>query len=254
MAPTRPLQTASCRPCQLGRIIIVLCTSLLARTAAAQATRGRVVSPDGAGIGGASVELRPNGTSVHTTSSGMFDLGNLQAGAYTVTVRRIGFAVANVDFSVPVGPSGLVVTLQPLPVMLDTLHTDALQAQLPRVFLRDKAKLGSLLYGSKLQDLFARADGRPIIESLLLDRRTKLQYPAKPCGTWILVDDKLIDPQFPVDFYIDKRDIAAVEVFSSPDFVHEPYVDAHRLDFNSRCRPVILIWSKWYQSEPWAGH
>jgi hypothetical protein len=49
--------------------------------------------------------------------------------------------------------------------------------------------------------------------------------------------------------YIRRNEIAAIEVFDSPDEVHEPQITP-----SGACVRIVLIWSKSYQQLPWAGH
>jgi hypothetical protein len=41
-------------------------------------------------------------------------------------------------------------------------------------------------------------------------------------------------------------------VFNSPDFVHEPFLPPDTPA--GMCVQLILIWSKYYQQQPWGGN
>jgi hypothetical protein len=54
-----------------------------------------------------------------------------------------------------------------------------------------------------------------------------------------------------------QREISAIELFDSPDFVHEPWIDGHFQPATLKqgsCKKIVLIWSRYYQQPHWAGH
>jgi Carboxypeptidase regulatory-like domain len=232
-------------------------------SAQGQHVTGRVQAAGGAPLGYAEVQVLPNGPRVITGRSGRFDLGALSPGDHTLRVRRLGFAMTTLRFTVPLSSPELTIIMTPAAVFLDTIRAMALEQELPRVFQRHREHLGAVAFGPAL---LRQYDGMSIDEILQYDFQLS-RYLHKPstCHSPVaaFIDGLPVPP--PIDRigtagsqhglriadFVRVRDIAAVEVFDSPDFVHEPFIDGH---FEDDCMPVVLIWTKGYQQEPWAGH
>lgn len=231
-------------------VAAVLC--LFAQSAAAQQgpVRGRVVDSKDAPVPRAEVILLPDSLHATTDDSGRFSFGPLTDGKHILRVRRLGYAPAFVPFITPLR-SALVVRLQPLPVTLQTIVTNALSARLPRVIQREEEHLGVQLYGPRLDSLLHRHEGMTVEELLPWDRNVALNLmSSRGCETAIYVDGD--SARAPIQFYISKDEIGAIEVFNSPDFVNEPFLPPDNPA--GKCVQLILIWSKYYQQQPWGGN
>src|SRR5436309_1269193 len=120
------------------RIILAMCFSLAAASAAlAQSTgtvTGRVTSADGAApIPGATVILLGTTRGAVTDSAGRFRLAGIAAGAHRFEARRIGFL--SVDQTVTVVASGAVVAnfaLASSPITLEEVKTTGYGTQSAR--------------------------------------------------------------------------------------------------------------------------
>jgi Carboxypeptidase regulatory-like domain len=212
--------------------------------------RGRVVDAAGAGVSQADVAVLPDSLHATTDGSGRFSLGPVVDGKHMLRVRRLGYAPAFVPFITPLR-SALVVRLEPLPVTLQTIVTNALSARLPRVIQREEEHLGVQLYGPRLDSLLHRYEGMTVEELLPWDRAAALKLmSSRGCQKAIYVDGDSV--RAPIRFYISKDEIGAIEVFNSPDFVHEPFLPPGTPA--GKCEQLILIWSKYYQQRPWGGH
>ena len=213
----------------------------------AQQLRGRVVDSSGVGISQAEVVILPDSLHATTGDSGSFSIGGLANGKHTIRVRRLGFEPAFVSILTPAtGP--LVVVMRPAPVTLQTIVTNALSARLLRVVQREEEHLGVQLYGPRLDSLLHREEGVTVENLLPWDRAVALKLMSSArCPKAVYVDGKLTSA--PIRYYISKSEIAAIEVFNSPAFVHEPFLGGGGIG----CVQLILIWSKYYQQRPWGG-
>lgn len=224
---------------------------MLAVPAGAQRIRGRVVDSTNTPLAGAQVLILPDSVRATTDDSGAFAVGPLSAGGHELRVRRIGYQQVIRPLTTPLLGDSIMITMMPSPVMLAAVRTMALQQKLPRILQRQQEHLGAVLYGAALRDVLDRGSGMTVEELLTFDRAMALKMmSARGCPSATYVDG--VATRAPISFYIDKDDIAAIEVFNSPDFVHEPFVDdsAYRV---GTCLQLILIWSKEYQQRPWGG-
>ncbi|HEY5264731.1 MAG TPA: carboxypeptidase regulatory-like domain-containing protein [Steroidobacteraceae bacterium] len=232
-------------------------------TAQGQRVDGRVEAIGGVPLGYAEVQLVPTGPRAITDRSGNFDLGVLSPGDHILRVRRLGFVMTTLRITVPLSSPHLTVIMAPTAMLLDTVRTMALELELPRVFQRQREHLGAVAFGP---DLLKKYDGMSIDKILQYDfQLSRHLHEPKTCGSPLAAFIDGLPIPLPIgNFstgggpealqianYVRVRDIAAVEVFNSPDFVHEPFIDGH---FENTCMPVILIWTKGYQQERWAGH
>ena len=209
-----------------------------------------MVDSAGAAVSQAEVILLPDSLHAITNDSGGFSFGPLADGKHILRVRRLGYAPAFVPFITPLS-SALIVKMQPLPVTLQTIVTNALSARLPRVIQREENHLGVQLYGPRLDSLLHRHEGMTVEELLPWDRAVALKLmSSRGCDKAIYVDGDSI--RAPIRFYISKDEIGAIEVFNSPDFVNEPFMRPD--DPAGKCVQLILIWSKYYKQQPWGGN
>jgi hypothetical protein len=210
----------------------------------------------------------PSAKPSFTDASGGFDLGPLSKGAYRIRVRSVGFALTVAPVVVPLADSNLVIVLPHAALALDTVHTTALEQQLPRLFERARNHLGAALYGAALDSVFARGGARDLTDMLTIDRRFASILRRPYCGgPAVFVDDVPLPGTLNIDMgmghagrragplgelplklemYISRKDIAAIEVFDSPAFVHEPRINPG----DPSCSRIVLIWSKYYQQRP----
>ncbi len=264
------------------RVVCALAIAALAcrpACARAQTVRGTVLDPAGEPLDHAQIQLLPNGAHTVTGSDGRFDLGPLADGTYTIQVRRLGFQAQSGRFVVPLAKARLTFTLSPVPVLLDTIHTRLLEQELPRVFQRMQEHLGAEAFGP---DLMKKYPGMSLDEILYADGKLWQQLAGAqfhgctphafidgvpvppPLGTdWARRNSKSSNPASaaPIDLevsnFVPMRDVAAVEVFNSPDFVHEPVIDVERddsLGHTGSCQRIVMVWTNGYQQRPWAGH
>ena len=127
-------------------VAAVLCLGAPSVAAQQAPVRGRVVDSAGTAVSQADVILLPDSLHTTTDGTGRFSFGPLAAGKHILRVRRLGYAPAFVPFIAPLN-SALVVKLQPLPVTLQTIVTNALSGRLPRVIQREEEHLGVQLMG-----------------------------------------------------------------------------------------------------------
>jgi Carboxypeptidase regulatory-like domain len=217
----------------------------------AQQVTGRVVTPDGFGIAGVEVQVLPSGPRATTDSGGRFVLWPVDTGSHLVRARRIGFAPVTTTIHGRRGSQAIVITLQANAALLDTVRSQALEFDLPRMFHRHAVGVGSMELG---RDLIAKfPTGFPLSEMIGFDFKLAHQVRASGCPVKILVDDDSVDA-VELD-QIKPEDVAAVETFNSLDFVHEPDVDAHRgppaMGGWPECTPLILVWLKGYEQPRW---
>jgi hypothetical protein len=260
---------------------VALVVVAAASPARAQSVHGRVVDERGTPVERAEVVVLPFGQPTFTDADGGFDLGAMADGAYRIRVRRVGFKLTFKRVVLPLAEPNLTIVLPHAPLALDTIHTTALEQQLPRMFDRLHSHTGAALYGPALDSTFARGGSRSLTDMLTIDRSFAMILRRPHCGaTRLFVDDVLVPGSLDVDggaasprqkagrtamdvvnlpanpeMYIDQKDIAAIEVFDSPDGVHEPGIDSDPISFPpGKCKRIVLIWSKYYQQQHWAGH
>lgn len=235
-----------------------------AHPAWAQNVRGRVVDSDHRPLDLAEVQLLPLGRHVVTTSAGTFDFEDVLPGSYTLRVRRLGFSEVTMSITVPMG--ALAVTMQPVPVELDTVYSQVLQQELPYVFQRMREHLGAVAFGPDLMKRFpgVSLDGvlrmDPKLWWQLMGARNRIGGPHGPkCGARAYIDGKPaltpLDPGLSVSgvdlglaSQLNMSDVAAIEVFNSPDFIHEPDL-GDKIFFTPTlhdCKRIVLIWTKGY--------
>lgn len=234
--------------------ILVALTGLLgfSRSCGAQRVRGAVRTPDGVPLARVEVLALPESLSTLTDNKGLFRLGPLSSGKHELRFRRLGFVPAVVNAYLVHADTTVTVTLQPIAQLLDTVRTLALAQRLPRVFAREQAHLGALAYGKRLTDLLNRDPGMPVEDLMRMDRAFALKLMNRPrCERRTYVDG--VRTRAPLRFYISEPEIAAIEVFDSPDFVHEPFIDGEGYR-PGQCMILTLVWSTRYQQRPWAGH
>jgi len=276
-------------PSHLRRAVVLALSALcLCGTAAAAQNashsshvRGRVLDPAGDPVSGAQVTLAGAPPKM-TGGNGRFDLGELAPGRYTLDVRRIGFQPASQQIAVLDHDMELVIELKPSAVMLDTVKTDALRQRLPRLFERMDQHLGRVAFGDSLRLRYPNAS---VADFLKLDKGLAAMI-AEPkptfllaCGKFVYVDGRRVHgsvadaskipygaQDVPLRFQpydtdslgiqevVSARDVAAIEVFQSPDFVNESFIPPIRsLDGPEECTRIILIWTKHYKMHPHAG-
>lgn len=259
----------------------------LATNARAQTIQGRVVDEMGIGVPHAEVQVLPTGTPVLATAKGDFTLGALTPGTYSVRVRHVGYEATTDRIIISAHPPRLTITLRHLAALLDTVHTTGLEARLPRMFLREQEHLGARLYGPELDSMFARGGSRNLLDMMTIDGRFASMIRRPHCLPVVAFVDGIQvqgnlqpdqgmggsastirplgqagfgrapkppvtkEPPASLEMYISQKEIAAIEVFDSPAFLHEPFFDAGQSDV---CQPIVFIWSKYYQQLPWAGH
>lgn len=236
------------RTCQ---ITALLGTAAIPQPGAAQLVRGVVRSTSGVPLARAELLVLPESLSVYTTDSGHFVLGPLRSGRHDLHIRRLGFAPVALSFEVSLTDTVITVQLNSLAQLLDTVRAAALAQRLPRVFARQRAHLGAVVYGSSLETLLNREPGMPLEDLMRMAPAFALKLMHRPgCSQRTYVDG--VRTRAPLRFYISESEIGAIEVFDSPDFVHEPFLDGEGFGAGS-CMILTLIWSKQYQQPPWAG-
>ena len=237
-----------------------------AQTACAQHVRGRVLDSANEPLDRAEVQLLPLGRHVITASTGIFDFKNVPPGSYTLQVRRLGFTEVTESIRVPMTTGTLTVTMQPVPVALDTVYTRVLEHELPYVFQRMKEHLGAVAFGPELMKRFPGASLDEVLEMdptlwwQLMGARNHTGGPrSSQCGAQAYIDGKPalkpLDPGLSVSgvglglaSQLKMNDVAAVEVFNSPDFIHEPDL-GDKIFFTPTihdCKRIVLIWTKGY--------
>ncbi|HET7631932.1 MAG TPA: carboxypeptidase regulatory-like domain-containing protein [Gemmatimonadaceae bacterium] len=222
-----------------------------ALVAHAQDIHGRVVDQTGVPIALAQVYLLPKGPGTTSDFRGSFILHGVAQGTDTIAVRRLGFRPDTIVVSVPAEGATLTVQLTPSPIELQPVTTSALQKDLPRVFHRMHAHLGGVAFGTDLRKEYPGMAIDDILDDDW-DLRRNVHAGQGYCPPRaVFIDGIPIDPfsRTPISAYIPLRDITAVEAFSSPAFVQEPFIHASP----GSCQPIILIWSRGYKEKPWGG-
>lgn len=213
---------------------------------------GRVVDTTGAPVANADIIVLPDSLHATTSPSGQFSVGPVPNGPHTIRIRRLGYQLVDTTVSTPAA-APFVFRMVQIPVTLQTVVAEALSARLPRVVLRAQEHVGVQLYGSRLDSLLHRVSGTTVEEDLSFDRAAALKLMATAhCPHLVFVDG--IQTTAPIRYYVSKNEIAAIEVFNSPDFVHEPFIDGEVKANYEDCKRIILVWSKYYKQPRWAGH
>lgn len=272
------------RAAVLGGSAALVCLGSEAR---GQSIRGRVVDEQGTPVARAEVQVLPAGQPTFTDALGRFDLGTVSRGTHIVRVRRVAFDVTTIQVGIPLSDSEFIIVLHHSALALDTVHAIALGQALPRLFDRVQHHIGASLYGPALDTMFARGGSRDLKDMLTIDSRFASMLRRPHCGQVVAFVDGIRvrgnlqpdlarlgtppktfgmtnagrktdpDEDYParIEQYISQKEIAAIEVFDSPDFVHEPFIDSDKTLFvPGSCMPIVLIWSKYYQQQVWAGH
>ncbi len=243
----------------LGAWILAAATALgvAAPGAHAQQSRleARVVDTTGTPVEGADVVVVPDSLHATTSSSGRFSVGPVRNGPHTIRIRRLGYQLVDTTVTTPAA-APFVFRMVQIPVTLQAIVANALSARLPRVVLRQQHHIGIQIYGTRLDSLLHRVSGTTVEEDLTFDRaagRKLLATSHRDCLRAVYVDGD--STRAPIRYYISKDEIAAIEVFDSPDFVNEPFSDEmDSAKIMDACVQLILIWSKYYKQPRWAGH
>jgi Carboxypeptidase regulatory-like domain len=240
-----------------GSLLAAAMLAIQAPRAAAQRTllRGRVVDTTGAPVQDADIVVLPDSLHAVTSPDGRFSVGPVARGDHNIRIRRLGFQFIDTTVTTP-ADAPFVFRMAQIPITLQAVVAEALSARLPRVVLREQHHIGVQLYGTTLDTLLHRMPGTTVEEDLTFNRAAGLKLLASSrshCLRAVYVDGD--STRAPIRYYISKDEIAAIEVFDSPDFVNEPFSD--ELDsakVTGTCMQLILIWSKYYKQPPWAGH
>jgi Carboxypeptidase regulatory-like domain len=224
--------------------------------------RGQVVDATGAPIQGAEVSIA---TVAHVVAlrDGRFDLGELAPGDYTVHLRHVGFYPLDKDVALTERDVDLVITMQAIPTLLDTVTTTALKAELPRLFHRMDIHLGRVAFGEDLRIQYPNAPVSDYLKddrglSLMLGGATSRQKPLCAPGVITYVDGRQLTG-VGIDQAVQPRDIAAIEAFESPDFVNERFIPKPGempVGLNKvpkDCTRIILVWTNYYKMHPHPG-
>lgn len=260
----------------MARLTIAICLLVHLTVSAASAQqlipRALTISVQdtaGGGVDGARLLLSPGKKTARTAANGLYTFGRLTPGNYRLEVNRLGFAPAAVDLSVPDSGAWATVRLSPLPRQLEAAVISERRQQLPRVYDRQRKRLGHVVFAEDLPkyqafsvaDIFMRV---PEFSALLSATRT--------CSTRsIFVDGLHVPAQWKVEEYVRPEEIMAIEVHRSADFIKEdfltfapdpptprPSVRVGAITLGARpprvsqsltgtCGRVVLIWTWWYR-------
>ncbi len=238
-----------------GRLVLVGAALAVPILLSAQQVIGRVVTPEGFGIVGVEVQVLPSGPRATTDSGGRFVLWPVDTGSHIIRARRIGFTPSDTTIRVRKGSLSFVITLQANAALLDTVRSQALEFELPRMFHRHAVGLGSMELGRDLMAKFPEGTplGRMIGSDFTLSRRL---HTSPGCPIRVVINGKR-SGALQLN-QIAPEEVAAVEAFNSLDGVHEPVVDGQRavlVAFGGwpECTHLILVWLKGYQQPHWAG-
>lgn len=227
----------------------------LGGSARGQTISGHVVDERGAPVARAEVQMLPDGHPVLTDTGGAFVVGPVRAGWDTVRVRRVGFEPTVVRIRVPFTAPRLTIVLTHAAATLDTVRTTGIEQRLPRMFERMRAGEGAALYGPTLDSVFARAGPRSILDALSVDRKFAFAI-ERAASADVCVFVNGISVNGPIEGYIRRDEISAIELNGSPNPAPEPFPFEHIVagKWVDCGGPVILIWSRGYQQPPWQGH
>jgi hypothetical protein len=215
-----------------------------------QTVRGRVVDLAGKPISLAQVYLVPAGPTATTDFDGAFALTGIRTGIDTLVTRRLGFHPDTLALQVPPQGKALTIRLTRAPTELQPVTASALHQDLPRLFDRMQRHIGAVAFGDELRKKYPHTDVEDVIKFEWKLRR-KAEGPPYCGQPEYFLDGVWLDlvPLKPLSDYVRLRDVAAIEVFRSPELVNEPFI--HHLP--GACAPVILIWTKGFKQHPWGG-
>jgi hypothetical protein len=223
-----------------------------AGTTHAQEVRGRVVDANGKPVALAQIYLLPSGPTTTSDFSGAFLLKGVSVGANYLAIRRLGYRPDTVAVQVPQRDSILTFRLTTIPATLQPVTTRALQQDLPRLFHRMKVHLGGVAFGTDLRKQYPHMDVGDVIKfDWDLRRYAYARFPY--CPPDVYIDGVLMDTTVSTHIadFVPLRDVAAIESFRDPAFIHEPFIAGHNPP--GACTPIILIWTKGFKQHPWGG-
>jgi hypothetical protein len=243
--------------------------------------RGRVVDPLGSAVSGAQLTMAGAPAAV-TGKSGRFDLGEMSPGRYALEVRRIGFQPQSQQIGVLDRDVDLLIELKSSAVILDTVKTSALRQRLPRLFERMDQHLGRVAFGDSLRLKYPNASVTDLLKfdkglvQMLAEPKSK--DPRHDCGKMAFVDGHRVQGSLTdvskipyglrylplgtthnsdslgIQEVVSARDVAAIEVFQSPNYVNERFIPAvGELEGPLECTRIILIWTNYYKMHPHPG-
>ena len=264
-------RTMMCRPRLLGALVAGLAlavgTPAIGKAQQASVVRGRVLDSGGQPLQGAEVMVLPRGSRTASDYSGAFDLGVLPPGTYSIRARRIGFAPVTVEISVPLAATHLVIHMNQVAQLLDTVRSTALERDLPSVFERMREHIGATVFGPELMKIYPGLSVDEILQtdSTVWPFMRGASFPG--CGMSVLIDGKLLPPYSPLDpgeivmhtiipdrhirEWLQIKDIAAIEVYRNAH--KDVFVPGIGHDIGEGCGPTILIWTKGYKERPYKG-
>jgi len=238
--------------CELKYLLPVIILIALAVCAGAQngpstgTLRGQVTDPSGAVVPNAVVTAFQSGGTQHivsTNRSGAYEIGNLPAGAYTVTVTAKGFeAFVQEDVNVAAGPAAELNV--PLEISVEKEKVNV-QEETPQVDMNPANNANAIVLSGKdldalsddpdelQQDLEALAgpSAGPNGGQIYIDGFTGGQLPPKSSIREIRIN------QNPFSSEYDKLGFGRIEVFTKPgtDKFHGQFsVEGNSSAFNSR--------------------
>ena len=147
------------------RLVTVACLSVLSSSLLAQergALSGRVIERLGRPVAQASVRLARGDSSLQgqltTDANGAWSIGDLVAGSYRLTIRRLGFRALQVDTLVEANRTTvLLLQLDPAPLTLDTLVVQSSTIPAPT------SDVGTSLHAAEIALLPTTLDIRQLI-------------------------------------------------------------------------------------------
>ena len=168
-------------------ILAIVVAAALTVSAAAQSTgtlRGQVTDPSGAVVPGATVAILQSGGPTHsakTGNSGMYEIGNLAPGAYTVTANAQGFTVF-VQNDVQVNAGQVAQFNIPLEIQVEQQKVNV-QEEGPQVEVNPQNNASAVVLSGK--DLEALPDDPDELQS---DLRLSPDPPPVPNGGQLYID------------------------------------------------------------------
>ena len=209
--------------------------------------RGRVVDSTGAPVAEALIGIAPGGFTRTSNGQGRFEFVLPSPGAYTLRVRRLGYAPVTQQLTLAPGETRDVsVRLSRFPVMLSPLEVLAARhsKDLAGILRRQSVGLGTVLFAEDL----ARYHYTTLAEALATPRiLQELPAPRPPSSGSFL--HHCAAPRY----YIDGKpagarpkprleDVEAIEAHRTIDFIADA-AEFKFSDFDSGC-PIIMIWTK----------
>lgn len=182
----------------------------------------------------------------------------------------MGFTPAAVDVIVPDSGANISVKLAAIPQSLATTVISETRLRLPRVFERKEKHLGHVLFAEDLPQYQVMN-----VSDLLqrVPRFYELLTATRSCrGATVFVDGLHLPPESELDEYVRPEEVAAIEVHSSADFIHEDFLTFPpdpptpaptkmlgpiRLgtppprvfqNLSGTCRRIVMVWTWWYRS------